>query len=214
MCAPAGVRGAGISPRPPVQARDAPPKGLNRSVPLGRPSETREGPPPSGNGPSGERSVVSRLERGALVFLVAGGVAAARRGWVVRLALEVLGDAVVLDHEPARVLVGLEVGEEGVAPRDHARLVEEVLQVAVDAGVEHPSAAAIEPVLELHAADQDGVLPDGDVLEALALDVALDPYRVGDERRVPLDLDRPLDLRPVQPTRGALRYPQVVNRRR
>jgi hypothetical protein len=48
-----------------------------------------------------------KLEPGALALLVAGRVAATGGGWVVRLALQVLGDPVVLDHQSACVLVGL-----------------------------------------------------------------------------------------------------------
>lgn len=76
-----------------------------------------------------------------------------------------------------------------------------------------PPATTPDPVLELHAAHDDGALPQQDVLEALALDVALDPDTGGDERSVALGLHGPLDPRAVQRTRSALRHPEVVHGR-
>src|ERR687895_392710 len=128
-----------------------------------------------------------QLQPGTLTFLVAGRVVAAGRGRAVRLALQVLGDPVVLDHQPTHVLVGLEVSEDRVATRDHAGLVGEELQIPVDAGVDHPPAPVTEAVLEVHAAPDRRTALHGDGLEALALDVADYAYAVGEESGAPLD---------------------------
>jgi hypothetical protein len=52
-------------------------------------------------------------------------------------------------------------------------------------------------ILKLHASHDSRPVVDADLLEALALDVALDPNAAGEERRFALDLDGILDPRAV-----------------
>ncbi len=85
-----------------------------------------------------------------MIFLVAGRVAACG-GWVVLLALQVLGYLVVLERHAAGVLEDPQVGEDGTAPRQHPGLAGLELQIAADAGGEYIAAATLEPVLELDA---------------------------------------------------------------
>ncbi len=100
-------------------------------------------------------------------------------GGVVLLALEVLGDGVARDDQPAGVLHGLQVPEDRVIARHHPGLVGEELQVTVDPGGDDLAATIALPVLELHAAADLRAFLDSDGLETLALDVADDPHAVG-----------------------------------
>src|SRR5918999_3777284 len=165
---------------------------------------------PGGSSSPGEASR-PRLERGALVFLVACLVAAAGGGRVVLLTLQVLGYPVVLQHHPAGVAHGLQVGEDGAVTRQRPGLVGLELEVAVDAGLDHLAGAAVQPVLELDAAADPRALAQGNGPEALALHVADHAHAVGDERGPVLDLNGPLNFGAVERTRRVLRDAQVVH---
>jgi hypothetical protein len=112
---------------------------------------------------------------------------------------------------PARVLEHLDAAADRVARRLECRAVGVVLDVRVDAAIEHARGATL---LDLHAAADPRALNHVHAGGVLRLHVADHPHAAGAERRCPLDLDRPLHQRTGEDAARVLRHPQVVDRDR
>src|SRR5919112_419930 len=162
LAAAGSARGSGVAlALPGKRSMRVPPKLVSAS-PFTRDRRTRlgeaeilegasgsVGASPIGEAPGRERFVegevgagqpgLATLQLGALVFLVACCVAATGGGRIVLLALQFLGDGVVLDDQPAGVAHRLQVAKDGIPARQHLRLVGEELQVTVYPGGDDPS---------------------------------------------------------------------------